>query len=70
MGIHVVHRIIEENVAKYREIVAFKANIHKLFIHPRLDPQQQWLPLSFRMEDEEIDKAIILIGRMIGNYLS
>jgi len=45
-------------VAKYQTIATFKANIHQLFIQAQRDSEMQWIPLSFKVEDEEIDKEI------------
>lgn len=52
-------RIYEEIVSKYGHIVAFKADMHHIYVHGRLDASWTWLTLPYWVDDDHIDKAIL-----------
>lgn len=45
-------------MAKYGHIASFKETMHGIHLHARLDLEWQWLPLPYRVQDEEIEKEI------------
>lgn len=45
-------------MAKYDHVATFKATMHHIYLQARMEPDRQWFPLPFRVEDEEIDKVI------------
>lgn len=51
-------RILEETVAKYGHIAAFKVDMHHLYICARLDASWTWLPLPYRVSDAHIEEEI------------
>lgn len=51
-------RLTEAIVTKYKIIARFKVNMHQFFIQTLRNTERKWLPVTFRMEDHEIERII------------
>ena len=41
--------------AKYQRIIQFTIGPHSIYIQARQDPDKRWLPLAYKVTDEELD---------------
>jgi len=51
-------RMSDTIVKKYELIVAFKADMHYIYVRARLDPSWTWLPLPYQVSDSYLEKEI------------
>ena len=55
----VVPRVPPYVVSKYQQnILQFAIRPHSIYIQARRDPDQQWLPLPYKVTTEELDAIV------------
>ena len=54
----VVPRLPNYAVAKYQWLIQFAIGPHSIYIQAWRDPEKQWIPMDYKVTDEELDAIV------------